>query len=1308
MTYSLGAPGSFLAFGVLPRSKLGGVAGLPNVEKVLPDLALNYNDTRLDSTPGLIQTDLFRIRSILGVNQVNSTLHMEGDGVKVAIVDSGTDFSNPNMAKSYARDANGVPIALDPDGAGIILTNRTLAKFSNSSGVFLDMLRKGLGTKISIYLGAAGYPTVVAPVIWLISDYRIGTDAQHYIVSQSGIYHFGLAFEETPAGFWFFPTLVVDSKVAGQYDTVYMDFRSASTVSLYLIGQSLRFSTKADWSFYGETPHHVGDGSEVLSADLNGDGIPDLSAGLLGARVLDAFGAISKPGSQFNFDLGALNGNLLKPLDPAGNYAGVMIDNIGHGSQTAADVASSGSYPYDIYANGTRYKLPGIAPHAQVVPIKALYIGDVLYGWMWASGFDYQSGTAQWVYSGNHKADIVSNSWGISVWPLLVSGLDYDVLSILEDALSLPKSFSADYPGTIFDQAIGNGGPGYGTITSPASNIFGITVGASTSWHVANQFSSTGLTYYGGPSSSADDIIGWSDRGPGLTGESKPDVVNVGAFGFSPSDVMAKPGDGKNAWAFFGGTSQATPLTAGVSALVVQALRLKGVSVTPALVKNIIMSTATDAGNDPFAQGAGRANATAAVSFALGGSSLMKSAFVVSNDASYANLSPHLAGATGSLETVIHQNFSLTASPVPTESWFAGDVPLGNSTSASFLVGTSSPSPLSAAITTYTYKLFGQAQFSNVSKPGSNLYINLTKAIGRIPAGTDLVVFREDYPFNSWYNSSVSPYYVDAVTRLRLQVYNWKDGDHDHQVQLSETGLINTDYAWANSEELRISHPSYKFTGTPLVGVWQNPFLDSYWRGGTNKSASPVRFTISVYYYKKVPWSWVTLDRPAVNIPASSNATFVATLRVPANVSAGMYEGFLLLTGNNGQTTRVPVSVAVPIVPKTKGVPYVFGGTKGGDGVMYDNGATYGAADFSWRYESGNWRAYKLEVSDPTVNQGSVKIDWSNPLTSFNVFVLNPEGKITASSSPPGLYKSILRDFVQGIPILTSPSNDYLGVSSLSSLGWGGGFAPSQNNGPTSSILQFQINETGTYTLVVHNVVYSGMTPFERYTGSVELNTVLAIENSPLLSLSAPSKAERGTVSVPFNVTGPGISSITYSIDASFPRPVGNNKTLTIDTTELIDGVHYVSVTVNDLVGHVTSSSFKLLVLNTRPKLFVGNPVNGTTLNGVAHVTFLAGSGYISEVTASIDNANLSTSATGFVWDSSHVPDGSHILRVEVTDQAGNMAVSTIVFRTNNNALAQQVEQIRGLNTYLTIAAGAAVVALISATLTYARRRSAQ
>ena len=60
--------------------------------------------------------------------QMKIWLYRKG-GTVIAVIDTGVDFSNPDIQHSLARDKNNHPIMLDADGQGIILTNATFFKY---------------------------------------------------------------------------------------------------------------------------------------------------------------------------------------------------------------------------------------------------------------------------------------------------------------------------------------------------------------------------------------------------------------------------------------------------------------------------------------------------------------------------------------------------------------------------------------------------------------------------------------------------------------------------------------------------------------------------------------------------------------------------------------------------------------------------------------------------------------------------------------------------------------------------------------------------------------------------------------------------------------------------------------------------------------------------------------------------------------------------------------------------------------------------------------------------------------------------
>ena len=168
----------------------------------------------------------------------------------------------------------------------------------------------------------------------------------------------------------------------------------------------------------------------------------------------------------------------------------------------------------DIYKNGTLISLPGIAPDAKVMGVKALWLGEVTFGWYYAAGFDWNPIDFSFKYTGNHRADIISNSWGDSdpIWDLSSTfGMDY--MSQLADEFSLPHYLDPSYPGTVMVMAAGNGGFGYGTTTSPAASTLAITVGASTSYAYRAQ---PHLTLKDEVAGSYDEVVPWSARDPPL------------------------------------------------------------------------------------------------------------------------------------------------------------------------------------------------------------------------------------------------------------------------------------------------------------------------------------------------------------------------------------------------------------------------------------------------------------------------------------------------------------------------------------------------------------------------------------------------------------------------------------------------------------------------------------------------------------------------------------------------------------------------------------------------------------------------
>jgi len=1074
-------PSGFAIVGSVAESNLPSLLVMENVVRVLPDLRISYDEkARIENDNPRPQTDMFRVRELTGASKANRDLKLNGSGVTVAVVDTGVDFGNLDISAAIARDSDERPIAIDADEQGLVITNTTFTArigsvgnqyaidetpdiLVTSDGVYLNLSKESRGTEVKYWNGTSAFAVRVT------QNYKIGNDRLNFILSKSGIYHFGLLMEQDSFGGpgdnnLFYPVLVVDSKTAGVYDTVYVDF--SSTYALWT------HKTKPDYSFYDEKPHHLGDGSELLVSDINGDGLPDISAGLLGARVLDVWGIFTKQTSKYDPTLGFPTGNLLPGLDPEGNFLGIMFDYEPHGTFCAANITSRGTVPYDVYRNGTLYRLPGIAPNAAIIAAKALWLGDVLYTWMWVSGFDLDVKSGRWRYTGLHRAQIVSNSWGWSVWPALGSGVGYDLVSILENVLSLPRYLSTEYPGTLFVHAAGNGGPGYGTMTAGGFSSFALTVGASTSFHWV---SSTRVERMGTSSDANDDVIPWSCRGPNALGQSKPDILNVGAFAFDAGPVNLGQGNGSRAYDIFGGTSEAAPITAGAAAIVAEGLQKVGRRYDPSLIKTILMNMAKDLGNDPFVQGSGRVDVYKAAQYVTETAQDL-SQFRLYTDATYQNTMASLAQAWTTLDKALPNATSAkTHGFLEDSAWYAGTVQKGGSAYATFVVENPSNHPITVSTRSSTLHMIADYSYSGRSDPSLGnipLYFNLTRIIGSIPSDTSMMIVRLDYSFESFYNATATPYGYPS-NLLYLYAYDWTDINHNGKVEWNETALVNYGYNWGNNQEIRISNPHQKMIHEKVIGVWEATprYMRSSGITTANKTYlyKPVDFTLRVFCFKEAPWNWLYSSPRLLTVQPKSSRRFVAAIYVPAQASPGVYSGFLVAESKGQQITHVPVSITVPLQISILNEPERISTSTAFPRILYDNSLVHGATDWRWRYESGDWRILPIEVSVPQsvgTNVAVVRLEWVNSKTSIDVYAIDPSGNITATTTPP-------IQWLNGIPNNWVPDT--------------GVFYRSQNSGPNATVLAIPINKSGRYTILLHTTLFDGRVAEERFDGTLEV-----------------------------------------------------------------------------------------------------------------------------------------------------------------------------------------------------------------------------
>ena len=286
-----------------------------------------------------------------------------------------------------------------------------------------------------------------------------------------------------------------------------------------------------------------------------------------------------------------------------GDASSIAAQDMPNGSPLYFDISKfvAAAHPLPSPCN---IRIRGVAPGASLVGLKVF------------SNLGYTTTSAfvqaiEWAVV-HDDVDVINESFGGNPFP-----------DNANDPISLANQAAVN-AGVVV--VVSTGDAGYnGTLGSPATNPWVINAGASTQYRLYAQ-TGDGTQPLSGGGYISNNIAAFSSGGFSQSDPQTVDVVAPGDLGWALCSLVTALFTDCVSFANtatpiedFGGTSESSPLTAATAALVIQAYRSthNGNNPSPALVKQIIMSSTTDLGAPPSEQGAGLVNAYAAVQLAL-------------------------------------------------------------------------------------------------------------------------------------------------------------------------------------------------------------------------------------------------------------------------------------------------------------------------------------------------------------------------------------------------------------------------------------------------------------------------------------------------------------------------------------------------------------------------------------------------------------------------------------------------------------------------------------------------------------------
>ena len=567
-------------------------------------------------------------------------------------------------------------------------------------------------------------------------------------------------------------------------------------------------------------------------------------------------------------------------VDFSGDPAGTATPG-GEMFGDASSIAAQGNQTYDLsqFVNvthplpaGCDIKIVGAAPGASVLALKAFAENSTTTN----------SNLLQAInYAVTHGVKVINESFGGEPFP--------------DTAVDLTREANDAAVAAGITVVVSSGDAGFtSTVGSPSTDPNVISVGASTTFRSYAQFAFGGINDPAANGKVADNNISSLSSGGFSQAGGTVDLVAPGDSNWALCDpnlaLFTECFNENNAPSpieNFGGTSESAPLTSAAAADVIQAYASKhgGTDPTPALVKEILTSTATDIGAPATEQGAGLLNVAAAVKMAksvAGGKATAHAGLLVGPNQINVQQSPGATSASSIMLTNTGTD-SVTAQ-LSTQALIQT---VGNS-SGTFCMQPNTAAPTTACPANSPGVL---PIWSGVSEVFQNEHFTVPRS-----SRPDVLDFAADYQFTG---QSSLLHFALLSPNGTYEAYSLPQG-------LADFGQVEV--------------------ANPQPGTWTAVFFteqDGFTPGALGTSG-PVQWDATTMAY--APAS--AISPSSVTIPAGH--TLTAQVRITSPASAGDSSESVVVTAGS-QDTTIPVTIRTVVPTNTKGGQFT-GVLTGGNG----------------------------------------------------------------------------------------------------------------------------------------------------------------------------------------------------------------------------------------------------------------------------------------------------------------------------------------------------------------------------------------